>query len=61
MIEAASPVLAPLAAPVATDTVVIGAGQAGLAAAYYLKQAHTDFRVLDAGPTAGAAWAGRYD
>lgn len=45
---------------ITTDTVVIGAGQAGLAAAYYLQQANIEFRVLDAGPTAGAAWAGRY-
>lgn len=44
-----------------TDTVVIGAGQAGLAAAYYLQQAKVDFRVLDAAPAAGAAWAARYD
>ena len=61
MIEPASSALAPPAAPITTDTVVIGAGQAGLAAAYYLQQAHLDFRVLDAGPTAGAAWASRYD
>ena len=61
MLESAIPALAPSDAPVTTDTIVIGAGQAGLAAAYYLQQAHTDFRVLDAGPTAGAAWAGRYD
>ena len=60
MIEPASSALAPPAAPITTNTVVIGAGQAGLAAAYYLQQAHLDFRVLDAGPTAGAAWAGRW-
>lgn len=46
---------------VTTDTVVIGAGQAGLAAAYYLQQSQVDFRLLDAAPTAGAAWAARYD
>ena len=61
MVEPTSSALAPPAAPITTDTVVIGAGQAGLAAAYYLQQAHLDFRVLDAGPTAGAAWASRYD
>ncbi|WP_210520262.1 flavin-containing monooxygenase [Hymenobacter terricola] len=44
-----------------TDAVVIGAGQAGLAAAYYLQQAAVGFRLLDAAPAAGAAWAGRYD
>ena len=47
--------------PIITDTVVIGAGQAGLAAAYYLQQHGVDFRVLDAAPAAGAAWAARYD
>ena len=46
---------------IVTDTVVIGAGQAGLAAAYYLQQHHVDFRLLDAAPMAGAAWASRYD
>jgi len=44
-----------------TDTLVIGAGQAGLAAAYYLQQHRVNFRLLDAAPAAGAAWAARYD
>ena len=44
-----------------TDTLVVGAGQAGLAAAYYLQRAGVDFRLLDAAPAPGAAWAGRYD
>ena len=44
-----------------TDTLVIGAGQAGLAAAYYLQEHKVDFRVLDAAPSAGFAWAARYD
>ena len=52
---------APTGPPIGTDTVIIGAGQAGLAAAYYLQQARVDFRLLDAAPAAGAAWAGRYD
>ena len=47
--------------PTRTDTLVIGAGQAGLAAAYYLQQHKVDFRLLDAAPTAGFAWAARYD
>ena len=50
------------AAPLlSTDTLVIGAGQAGLAAAYYLQQRGVDFRLLEAAPEPGAAWAGRYD
>ena len=54
------PPLSP-AVPIHTDTVVIGAGQAGLAAAYYLQQQRVDFRLLDTAPAAGAAWAARYD
>jgi putative flavoprotein involved in K+ transport len=44
-----------------TDTVIIGAGQAGLAAAYYLQRRGVDFRLLDGASAAGAAWAGRYE
>ena len=54
----------PAAAPlplIVLDAVVIGAGQAGLAAAYYLQQHSLNFRVLEAAATVGAAWAGRYD
>ena len=47
--------------PIVLGAVVIGAGQAGLAAAYYLQQHAVDFRVLEAAPTVGAAWAARYD
>ncbi|HEX8656811.1 MAG TPA: NAD(P)/FAD-dependent oxidoreductase [Hymenobacter sp.] len=55
--------LAPSASPAltVTDTIVIGAGQAGLAAAYYLQANGVDFRVLDAAAGAGAAWAARYE
>lgn len=49
------------APPLSIDTLIIGAGQAGLAAAYYLQQRGVDFRLLDAAPHAGAAWAARYD
>ena len=47
--------------PIQTNTLVIGAGQAGLAAAYYLQQSGVDFRVLEAASAAGAAWPARYD
>lgn len=47
--------------PTVLDTVVIGAGQAGLAAAYYLQQRNIAFRLLEAAPSAGAAWETRYD
>jgi putative flavoprotein involved in K+ transport len=52
---------APVPAPTVLDVVVIGAGQAGLAAAYYLQKHGAAFRVLEAAPGAGAAWAARYD
>ena len=52
---------APASPPIALDAVVIGAGQAGLAAAYYLQRHGMNFRVLEAAPAVGAAWAARYD
>ncbi|QDA60505.1 flavin-containing monooxygenase [Hymenobacter jejuensis] len=42
-------------------TVVIGAGQAGLAAAYYLQQHGVSFVVLDERETVGDVWATRFD
>lgn len=41
--------------------VVIGAGQAGLSAAYHLQRRGADFVVLDANPGAGGAWRHRWD
>ena len=35
------------------DTIVIGAGQAGLASAYYLQRAGSRFLVLDGGSQVG--------
>lgn len=47
------------------DIVVIGAGQAGLSAAYYLKKADVEpgrgFVVIDDEPGAGGAWQHRWD
>lgn len=43
------------------DAVVIGAGQTGLAAAYYLQQRGAAFVVLDERPAVGHVWATRYD
>ena len=43
------------------DTLVIGAGQAGLAAGYYLKRAGLRFALLDSADDIGAAWTNRWD
>jgi len=43
------------------DTVVIGAGQAGLSAGYYLKRAGRSFVILDANASVGGSWVERYD
>lgn len=41
--------------------VVIGGGQAGLAAGYYLQRQGVDFRILDANARTGDSWRSRYD
>jgi len=46
--------------PTQTDVVVIGAGQAGLSAAFYLLHHGVDFVVLDGEDTPGGAWAHRW-
>jgi putative flavoprotein involved in K+ transport len=43
------------------DTVVIGSGQAGLAAGYYLSGQKRDFVILDAHERAGDSWRKRWD
>ncbi|QGH35880.1 SidA/IucD/PvdA family monooxygenase [Gracilibacillus salitolerans] len=43
------------------DTIVIGAGQAGLAIGYFLKNANKNFLLIDKGTEVGANWKNRYD
>jgi putative flavoprotein involved in K+ transport len=43
------------------DTVVIGGGQAGLTAGYYLSQQEGPFVILDANERVGDAWRKRWD
>jgi putative flavoprotein involved in K+ transport len=43
------------------DTVVIGGGQAGLAAGYYLARKKRDFVILDEHDRAGDSWRKRWD
>ena len=43
------------------EAVIIGAGQAGLAAGYHLARRGIDFTILDAGGRVGDVWRERYD
>jgi putative flavoprotein involved in K+ transport len=43
------------------NTVIIGAGQAGLAAGYYLKKIHDNFIILDEENQIGDSWRRRWD
>jgi len=47
--------------PIAHDVVVIGAGQAGLAAGYHLQRRGLDFAILEASARIGDVWRNRYD
>lgn len=47
--------------PETFDTVVIGAGQAGLAAGYHLREAGRSFVILDGNARVGDNWRERYD
>lgn len=49
------------AIPESVDTVVVGGGQAGLAASYHLRSAEIDHIVLDENDAVGAAWRNRWD
>lgn len=42
-------------------TIVVGGGQAGLAAGYRLAEKKIDFAILDAGPRVGHTWRSRWD
>jgi len=43
------------------DTIIIGAGQAGLSIGYYLRKNHNKFIILDKGSHIGESWKERYD
>ena len=43
------------------DTIVIGAGQAGLSAGYHLARRRKPFVILDAAHRVGGAWQHRWD
>ncbi|MBK3584755.1 FAD-dependent oxidoreductase, partial [Streptomyces sp. MBT57] len=43
------------------NVVVVGGGQAGLAAGYHLRRQGLDFTVLDADPAPGGSWQHMWD
>ncbi len=43
------------------DVLVVGAGQAGLAVAYYLRQAGLRFLLVESGDEVGSSWRARWD
>ncbi|MHC5230711.1 ArsO family NAD(P)H-dependent flavin-containing monooxygenase [Brucella tritici] len=43
------------------DVIIIGGGQTGLAAAYYLRRAEVEFTILDDGNEPGGAWLHGWD
>ncbi|WP_149551772.1 ArsO family NAD(P)H-dependent flavin-containing monooxygenase [Streptomyces marokkonensis] len=43
------------------DVVVVGGGQAGLAAGYHLRRRSLDFTILDADPAPGGSWQHMWD
>ena len=43
------------------DTIVIGAGQAGLSAGYHLAKRGKPFVILDAADRVGGSWLNRWD
>ena len=43
------------------DTVIVGVGQAGLAAGYHLARRGRAFVILDAGERVGDSWRNRWD
>lgn len=57
----ASTVMSFCSADQAFDTLVIGAGQAGLATGYYLKKAGRDFLILGSEARVGDTWRNRWD
>lgn len=58
--EQMSGVVDPLVEPV-LESIVIGAGQAGLSASHHLRRLGVEHVVLDANPAPGGAWQHRWD
>jgi putative flavoprotein involved in K+ transport len=59
--EATGGTTSPRIGPAGLDALVIGAGQAGLAAGYHLRRAGLSFAILEAGEEPGGSWPGYYE
>ncbi len=59
--EATGGAASPRIGPGVLDALVVGAGQAGLAAGYHLKRAGLSFEILEARGEPGGSWPGYYD
>jgi cation diffusion facilitator CzcD-associated flavoprotein CzcO len=59
--EATVGTASPRTGPAVLDALVVGAGQAGLAAGYHLKRAGLSFAILEAGDKPGGSWPGYYE
>ena len=59
--EATGDAASPRIGPAVLDALVVGAGQAGLAAGYHLKRAGLSFEILEATGASGGSWPGYYD
>ena len=59
--EATGGIASPRVGPGVLDALVVGAGQAGLAAGYHLKRAGFSFEILEARGEPGGSWVGYYD
>jgi putative flavoprotein involved in K+ transport len=59
--EATGSTASPRTGPAVLDALVVGAGQAGLAAGYHLKRAGLSFAILEAGDKPGGSWPNYYE
>jgi putative flavoprotein involved in K+ transport len=59
--EATGGTASPRIGPTVLDALVVGAGQAGLAAGYHLNRAGLSFEILEASGAPGGSWPGYYD
>jgi putative flavoprotein involved in K+ transport len=59
--ETTGGIASPRVGPAVFDALVIGAGQAGLAAGYHLQRAGLSFAILEGGDKPGGSWPGYYE